>query len=587
MSFTKPFRVRRFKLLFVLGIGGFALAGRAQTLPGLGGSVQLVPQGSPIPRILPPAPPVVAAPAPAAPVHPAGPLPAQDVRIASVAVEGVTAFPAAKIVPLVGGLTGPAVPLARIEAAREAILNTYRSSGYILSAVSATLNAAGALRFLVTEGRIASVKLSGDIGPAGTQVLRFLKRLTEKRPIDAATLERYLLLAQDVPGVRLHAVLQPSPDEPGAVNLIAQVSRAPVSALVTFDNAASPYTGPYEGLAVADFNSFTALGEQTELSLYHAFPNTETFGQVSEGFYIGASGLQLKVYAGYGNTIPGSIFETIGYQGLTTVFGGQLSYPVIRARQQTLDVVGTFDALESAISTTATGVRATSSYDSVRAFRAGLSWARSDILLGPSRPAVNTALVRASQGLSGILGASTNDGPNLPRAGERPGFFKINGQLSRTQTLFALPPRSNVALKGLAIGQWSPDILPPAEEFYLGGLQINRGYYSGEVTGDIGVALSAELQLNTSFNLTKFGLGEVVNAQFYTFYDWGQSWQNSANALNAHLASAGGGVRLYPTSSTELDLEAAERLNRYPAGSGAGISALKGTAFFFQATVRY
>ena len=33
-----------------------------------------------------------------------------------------------------------------------------------------------------------------------TQVLRFLNRLTEKQPIDTVTLERYLLLAQDVPG---------------------------------------------------------------------------------------------------------------------------------------------------------------------------------------------------------------------------------------------------------------------------------------------------------------------------------------------------------------------------------------------------
>ena len=61
----------------------------------------------------------------------------------------------------------------------------------------------GRLRFVVTEGRIASVKLDGDIGPAGTQVLRFLNRLTEKQPIDSVTLERYLLLAQDVPGVTL------------------------------------------------------------------------------------------------------------------------------------------------------------------------------------------------------------------------------------------------------------------------------------------------------------------------------------------------------------------------------------------------
>ena len=71
------------------------------------------------------------------------------------------------------------MPLPKIDAARQAILQHYRSAGYVLSTVSANLDTAGHLRFVVTEGRIASVKLDGDIGPAGMQVLRFLNRLTE------------------------------------------------------------------------------------------------------------------------------------------------------------------------------------------------------------------------------------------------------------------------------------------------------------------------------------------------------------------------------------------------------------------------
>ena len=113
------------------------------------------------------------------------------------------------------------MPLPQIDAARQAILRRYRADGYVLTTVSAKLEANGRLRFVVTEGRIASVKLDGDIGPAGTQVLRFLNRLTEQQPIDSVTLERYLLLAQDVPGGSLRAVLEPSSDQPGALNLIA------------------------------------------------------------------------------------------------------------------------------------------------------------------------------------------------------------------------------------------------------------------------------------------------------------------------------------------------------------------------------
>ena len=66
--------------------------------------------------------------------------------------------------------------------------------------------------------------------------------------------------------------------------------------------------------------------------------------------FIGASGLKGKVYGGYGGTVPTGSLGLQGYDGTTTVFGGPLSYPVLRSRQQTLNVNLVFDALESNIS---------------------------------------------------------------------------------------------------------------------------------------------------------------------------------------------------------------------------------------------
>jgi hemolysin activation/secretion protein len=205
---------RRSSVAALLLIG--AVGASAPALAQAPAVVNPVPQGSPVPRILPPAPPavgpgtVITPPSP-----PAAEVPNQPVRVSDVEVEGVTAYPQPEITQLTAGLIGPAVPLPQIDAARQAILQRYRADGYVLTTVSAKLEANGRLRFVVTEGRIASVKLDGDIGPAGTQVLRFLIRLTEKQPIDSVTLERYLLLAQDVPGVSLRAVLEPPPPARG------------------------------------------------------------------------------------------------------------------------------------------------------------------------------------------------------------------------------------------------------------------------------------------------------------------------------------------------------------------------------------
>ena len=315
-----------------------------------------VPQGSPIPRVLPPAPPSVAPgtviPPPSAP---GAEVPNRPVRVTSVEVEGVTAYPPPEIAQLAAGLVGPAVPLPQIDAARQAIVQRYRADGYVLTTVAANLDNAGRLRLVVTEGRIASVRLDGDIGPAGDQVLRFLNRLTEKQPIDTVTLERYLLLAQDVPGVTVRAVLEPSTDTPGALNLVAQVSRQNISGLASVDNRAFNQIGPVEFLGLLDFNSFSQFGEKTEALYYHAFPNSLNFGQVSTEAFLGSSGLKGKVYGGYGATVPTGTLGQQGYIGTTTVFGAALSYPVIRSRQQTLNVNFGFDALDSDITISPNG----------------------------------------------------------------------------------------------------------------------------------------------------------------------------------------------------------------------------------------
>jgi len=564
-------------LAALLALAAFASKAGAQPAP---------PPGSPIPRILPPEPPAVSAPSlTPPPPTPGSEVPSRPVRVTSVAVEGVTAYPPAEITALTDGLIGPAVPLTQIDAARIAILQRYRADGYVLSAVSVNFDVpSGRLRYIVTEGHIASVKLDGDIGPAGTQVLRFLNHLTEVQPINSATLERYLLLAQDVPGITVHAVLQPSADDPGALTLIAQVSRQMISALATVDNRAFVNTGPIEALGVADFNSFSEYGEKTEVELYHTFPNSETFGQAAFETFLGGSGLKLRLYGGDGQTTPTGALSQQNYQGITTVFGGQLSYPVIRSRQQTLNVHLTFDGIESTVNLG--NPSSQNSYESLRVLRGSADYAVTDLLLGADRSAINAVSGRLSQGLQ-ILGASGSNQPNAPRVGEQTNFTKFDFLASRTQTLFSPWQGSSVALMGLMGGQYTPDILPLSEEFYLGGMQYTRGYYSGQVTGDKALVATAELQLNTAIDLSAVHLPVDASTQFYLFYDWGETWNNQSNDPGVHLSSAGGGMRMQVTSRVELDLEGLARFNRYPNGSGQDVSALYGGAFYWRVLVRY
>jgi len=191
-----------------------------------------------------------------------------------------------------------------------------------------------------------------------------------------------------------------------------------------------------------------------------------------------------------------------------------------------------------------------------------------------------------------LLGATTDGtSPTSPRQGEQTGFTKVNFEASRTQTLFAPWPGASVALMGLATGQWTDAILPPAEQFYLGGPRFTRGYYAGQVPGDKALAATLELQLNTGFDVNAFGVSGNISTQFYSFYDWGETWQNLKSDFATMINSAGGGVRMQVTRYTELDLEGLVRFNRYPTAGGgtpgSGVSALNGAAFYFRVLGRF
>jgi hemolysin activation/secretion protein len=544
-----------------------------------------VPQVSPLQHILPPAKPALGAGLPEfQPQTAEGALPSVTIPVRSVSIVGATAFPAPVLDAIVRGLAGHRVPLAKIEAARRVLVALYRRHGFILSTISLDIDAQGNVRFIVTEGYIAAVKLSQDIGPTGSMVLAFLDHLTAERPVSEGSLERWLLLAQQVPGVSVHAVLQADNDDPGALTLVAEVSKQSVSALVTADNRSFVDTGPAEGLTVLDLNSATSLGDQTEISFFHTSGNTDNFGQASESFFIGSDGLRLQLYGGSGRAWPGGALGSVAYESDIEVFGGQLSYPLLLRRNYALNLALHLDAVEDQINTEHLRV----SYDSLRVGRVSAQYAWEDLWAGNTRDAESIFDMRESEGIP-YFGASPDgrtDGQE-GRLQEKIDFWKVNGSFERTQTLFSPYAGATVALELEAGGQFTTDILPSEEEFDLGGSSYTRGYYSGQAVGDKAAYATAELQYNTGYNFTLFSLPVDLGAQFYTFYDWGETWTNLASDLRSKVESAGGGVRLGITRYLEVDGEAVERLVTQLDPASPSTAPLSNTVIYWGVTARY
>jgi len=540
--------------LVTLGLG-ISAYGQAVDIPPL--------ISPPLPGVVPPPQPEVAPPLAIPPAPPVAPLPeGPPVRVDAVRVEGVTVYPPEAIAPLYSDVVGATVPRTRLDRVVEDLQTKYRADGYILSVVRSEIQSVNGRTVFVLraiEGYISEVKLDGDIGPAGTLVYEFLEHLTSIRPVNNADLERYLLLSQDIPGVSVRAVLRRTP-EPGAVELVAQLSRKPFSALAQYDNLGSNEAGPNEMLLRGATNSFTRFGEQLEAIFYNTFNREQLFGQINASAFLGSDGLRLAGYWGRGNSLPGGALAGTGFIGNYTIAGLDLAYPVIRSRRLNLTPDISFDYYDSTIDVNglSSGQPAQLNSGHLRILRVGAVLDFQDAVVA-DLPAANLALLKVSQGLPG-LGASSNNEAMPPIVGNRTDFTKFAGELTRVQNLATFGDVTT-ALKLTLGGQYSGDILPPSEKFFCCGLRWSRGYFYGQVTGDSGVGTGAELQLNTGFTNVPFvGLDRRLDVQFYGFYDFGRFYNLAPGVFNQTVDSAGTGARSNLTSWMFVDLAGVRRL---------------------------
>jgi hemolysin activation/secretion protein len=551
------------------------------------GAGAIAPPASPIPRVQPPPQPQVNSPkVPEAPPVPteAGP----PLHIVAVEIDGATVYPPAKLQAMLSGLQGATVPRSQVVDAVRAIELMYRNDGYFLTTVRAVLGEAPGglrLRVEVIEGYINSVKIDGNAGPVETLIYSYFAHLTTIRPVRITDVERYALLAEDVSSMTVRTILRSAGTTPGAVDLIAQVQRKPLDAVVTDDNRGPRTAGPNEMLLGIGTNSFTSFGERFQAIIYDTpFNDQQVFGQASLEGFVGSEGIKIKGYVGSGTAQPGDILEATGYQSDLHEAGVSVVDPLLRTRALSLNLSAAFDVEESTIDLpNADNVEEPITKTNLRVLRLGLALNVQDDLLGAGRAAANTVTLTVHRGLP-VLWGQKNDSPLAPRPLVRNDFTKVTAELIRVQNLYAWDTYS-LALKIAFAGQWTNDVLPPIEKYYLGGEQYGRGFFSGEVTGDDVAAGTVELQLNDSIQGHVLGHAFDVGTQYYGFYDVGQTWPTLQGDLHQKVESAGLGVRANFTPNLSTQVEGVRRFTRRPTATFGSVE--PAYAAFFRIVLRY
>lgn len=487
----------------------------------------------------------------------------------SVEIVDDTVYPKGTFDPLFAGKVGKTTTLADLRVIAREITSRYRQDGYILSqaVIPSQKLGTGVLRIRVVEGFINKVSVNLDNPNADRRglIAGFGRKISQTRPLSTEKLERYMLLINDIPGVKAKALLKPSTDTFGAADLVIDVTTKSIGASFTSDNRGNKYIGPWQEQATLTENSLLGLGERTTIRGVNTIPTKELhFWDIQHEEQIGYEGTKAIVRAGFTRTRPGDVIKPLNLSGNSDNYSLTVSHPVIRSRAQNLSAHVTFDALNS--ENDFSGIYLTG--DRTRVVRGGASYDTTDRFNG-----TNILSAEASQGLSWFN--ATDRGAGRANTFGNPNFLKMTVDASRVQNL----PRG-FSLLTSATGQVSSNSLPISEQLSLGGVGFGQAYDGGEVSGDQGVAGKVELRYGQPANY------RYLNSyQLYSYYDIGDVFARSPAATSAKqssLASCGAGVRANLTEKLYGYVEVGVPLTRQIGSEGN-----HDPRVFFSVTGRY
>jgi len=482
-------------------------------------------------------------------------------RLNGVEIKGAVTLPAERFRPFYQPLIGKDVSLSDILDVAGKIENEYRRAGYILvrAFVPPQRVGDGIFSINVVEGFIANISIEGGTPGTRNRIRGYLEPARASRPVQLTAIEQSLLLSNDLPGVTAGGVLRPSPDTPGASELVVTVPDKRFTGRFAVDNRGSRFSGLWSANADVAMNAVLDDEDQLEgiaIGALDASPVRHAVGQLNYRHPVGDSGGVLSMIGTITHGEPGSTLQSLQVLTDSWAVGPRFIFPWKRTRAESLIFEGGLTAQEARVDILGTAL----SRDSWRVADIGFSYARSDFL-----GAAWTVSLDIAQGLP-VLGASRNGSLDVSRPGARMDFTKLSGGVHATTEL----PASFSLLLG-AQGQYAFDPLLVGEQFAFGGTGIGRGYDTGALTGDHGLGGTVELRYDPPLRMTG-----VQAVQPYLFYDTASVWsvQGSAGLPGQSLSSVGGGLRAWLDHEIFGDIEVVHTLEGIP-GSDGGRRATK------------
>jgi hemolysin activation/secretion protein len=451
--------------------------------------------------------------------------------VGAVQVDGAVELEPAIFAPAIEPFLGRELGAAELERLAGNIAAAARDAGFGLASAWVPRQdvTSGILRVMVDEGRIDLVETSGAAAPL---VQARLARLVTGGPVRTADLERQLLLAEDVPGVRVRGARLEQRDGRNILVVATEFDRSRGRASI--DNHGSSALGPVRARLSYELNGLIDMGDRVSVAI-STTPLQPADYQFVRAIYsrpLGSEGTEVSVggYAAYAR--PGGRSSTAEIEGSSYEVEVSLVHPLERSRD-----LSTWVGLDLALRETELN------RTEMLARRDRLATASLSLLTsGRLGPGVARVRFAAVHGLD-ILGATETGAPLASREDAGGVFTKIEFSTAFTASLLG-----NLSLALDLEGQLAADALLSSEEFGLGGRRFLRAFEPRAVTGDHGLASAAELR----FDLLRLS-SPLRRIQFYAYADGGLV--RNQGGRSGSLISAGGGLRLFLVHRLQANLE--------------------------------
>jgi len=506
--------------------------------------------------------------------------------IRQIRIVGATVYTTAQLAELYADLIGKKVTLQAVYDLAQRITAKYGAAGYVLSRAIVPVQQldpnGAAVKIQVVEGYIEAVEWPPQLSAYRDFFSYYGSKITAERPVNIRTIERYLLLAGDLPGLKFKNSVKPHPSKVGAAILVVEVTTKPIDFFSRVDNRGTPARGPLEYLSSTTFNNLFGGHEALTLTAAGAFKTRELqFYGANYRQVLNPEGLTYFATASYGFGHPGTEeLQFLNYRTRSFYAETGLSYPVIRARERNLAVSGLWFWSNDRGIFLDLPDDPPSTHDRMRGMRM-----RVDADSADADGGINQLYFVFSQGVRG-LGATQNGQDLASRANGRVDFSKMELTLTRLWPLPLLPGLSSLVA---VYGQYAMTPLLVSELCGYGGRLFGRGFDPSQFVGDSCLEALYELRYDIPVQLQS-----VTQTQLYGFFDKGYLHNLApvpGTFTSVDAASFGAGLRLGWLNAVTADLT----VTQVAQGQGlVGTSAIPGlltgprknTRFFFILSAR-